>query len=122
MLYNIEPEIQDGQRAFNKTQELFTGTPRITGLKDPIEVSWYGTEISPYRGAFCVVQEGAGYSSLVGEFVRVLPIGAGSASVVVYCLAETPEIDTAIALTRRAFAEIDVLPTSSRRCSVQIVD
>lgn len=105
MIYEIEPEIQDGQRALPKTQELFAGQPRITGLKDPVTIGWYGTEVSPYRGAFCFVREGAGYGSLVGEFVRIT---YRRRSVICYCLGETPEIEQTVAVTRRAFLELAI--------------
>lgn len=112
MLFAIEPEIQDGSRALSKTQELFTGNPKSLRVVQPIVCSWYGTEVDPHRGAFCMVKEGEGLGELVGEFLR---IRYQNRSVTCYCLGESAEIGTEIATTRRAFQELDILSRSGLR-------
>lgn len=96
----IEPEICDGQRAWAKTQELFAGSPVNTLASPAIECGWYSTAQSPYRGAFMMVQEGAGLDDYVGEFLRLT---YKQRSISVYCVGTSALIDTPIAVTRRAF-------------------
>ena len=99
----IEQEIQDGMRALPKTQELFAGTAKTPIVANPIACSWYGTTIDWRRGAFCYMQEEAGFEDFVGEFVRLTK---GDRSVTVYCLGESPEIETTVAVPRRVFLEL----------------
>lgn len=103
----LEPEIQDGLRGFGQTQILFAGSPITSFFTNPLKCGWYGTEVSPYRGAFCMVQEGAGLEDLVGEFLRISY--KGTRKINLYCLGETPKISTPISLTRRAWNEIERL-------------
>lgn len=111
MIFDTEPEIQDGQRAFVTTQDLFAGQPQTIQVANPMDCSWYGTNVDPYRGAFCVVQVGAGLELLVGEFVsfsvarRHPPV-----TIICYCLGERTEIPTPIAVTRRAWMNLEILP------------
>lgn len=96
----LEPEICDGQRSWPKTQELFIGAPINTLATPPLECGWYSTAQSPYRGAFAMVQEGAGLDDYVGEFLRITN---KHRSISVYCVGTSALIDTPIAITRRAF-------------------
>lgn len=114
----LEEEILYGIRGFGATQDLFTGTPLITFLSNPIKCSWYGTEINQNRGAFCLVQEGAELDNLVGEFVRIT---YKQREITLYCLAETPEIDTPIAITRRAWSAIERLSLDEIFAYVQVI-
>lgn len=107
MIPTLEPEIQDGMRGFEKTQELFAGSPTTSFFTNPLRCTWYGTEVSPYHGAFCVVKEGAGLDDLVGEFIRVTY--RGTRKIYLYCVAETPKIPTQLGITRRAWNEIERL-------------
>lgn len=119
MIYSIEPEVQDGLRSFAKTQELFTGVARAPGIINPIDCTWYGAAISPMRGAFCLVQEGAGLEDFVGEFLQV---SYARRSVAVYCLGETPELPVPLGLTQRAFMGISILPVESIRVYTEVVE
>lgn len=103
----LEPEIQDGTRGFGQTQILFDGAPISSFFTNPLRCGWYSTEISPYRGAFCLVKEGAGLENLVGEFLRFTY--KGTRKINLYCLAETSNISTPISMTRRAWNEIERL-------------
>lgn len=109
MIVQLEPEIQDGSRAFPKTQELFVGVGVTPGLPNPNQVSWYGTNISPNVGAFALVREGDGLEDLVGEFLSITR-AENRAAVRVYVLGEYPELETPIAISRRAFLQIELLP------------
>lgn len=102
----LEEEILYGKRAFSKTQELFEGSPVSVFFSNPKKATWYGTDVNPHRGAFCVVKEGEGLEDLVGEFLRILYRGR---TINVYCLEETPDIDQPIALSRRAWNQIERL-------------
>lgn len=119
MLYQIEPEIQDGSRALKKTQELFTGSPKSLRLSQPVTCSWYGTQIDPMRGAFCMVKEGAGLEDLVGEFLRIRYLNR---SVTCYCLGESAEIGSELATTRRAFQQLDILPKAGLRVYYEAIE
>jgi hypothetical protein len=104
---SLELEILHGTRAFPKTQELFEGTPISVFFSNPVQCTWYGSEVSPYRGAFCVVGEGEGLSDLVGEFVQLTY--KQERTITLYCLAETPLIEVPLAISRRAWLEIERL-------------
>jgi hypothetical protein len=115
----IEDEILYASRNFDKTQELFTGAPLTAFFPNPVSCSWYGAETNPHRGAFCMVQEGAGFGDLVGEFVRIQYKQRDP--IVVYCIAESPEITAPIALARRAWNEIEALFRTEIRVYARVI-
>lgn len=102
----LEEEILYAKRSFEKTQELFTGAPTTVFFSNPVACSWYGTEVDPTIGAFCVVKEGEGLGDLVGEFLRFL---YKRRTITLYCLAETPLVSTPMAMTRFSWNHIERL-------------
>lgn len=111
MLYEIEPEIQDGIRCLQKTEVLFNGAAKLPRIYPAsVSMSWYGTSVSPLRGSFCLVKEGIGLEDLVGEFVRV---SFGSTHMNLYCLGQNPSLETDIAIPRGRFLNFALLPTAS---------
>lgn len=109
MINTKEIEILAGSRAFPQAQIEFAGTPVNLYLPNPMPCSWYGTEVDPNRGCFAMVSESEPQlaEQLVGEFLRVSYRGR---AVHVYCIGSTPEIETPLALSRRAFLALDILP------------
>jgi hypothetical protein len=122
MPFSIEPEIQDGQRALPKTQELFEGTGIPPSVPNPNSVGWYGTEISPLRGAFGLVREEDDIGDeFVGQFVKIQHAIHTNKSVTVYIIGEYPDLDAPICITRRAYAEIELLPLTPTNAYIEVI-
>jgi len=115
---DLEPEIREGMRAFPTTQQLFKGAIRNSLATNPVEIGWYGTITERHRGAFAIVRDGEGYDDLIGEFLQV---SWKQRRVYVYCIGSTDEIDTPIALYRRAFLGLERLSVETIRARVDIL-
>lgn len=114
-----EPEIRDGQRAMPQTQILFEGSRVPPDVPNPNDVTWYGTNVSPLRGAFGFVREGDGLEDLVGEFLSVRSAVNRNNAVTVYMLGEYPDLEAPIAIARAAFLRIQLLPLTPASCYVE---
>lgn len=113
-----EPEILDGSRAWPKTQLLFVAPVDPLSKRWETFCSWYDTSISEYEGAFCVIQSGSDMEALVGRHVQ---INYNEKDVYLYCVGGA-ELPTPIAITRRAFMELDALSLDSIEVMVQALE
>lgn len=108
----FEQEILDGRRAFPVTQGLFPATPRDR-VPSVFSVSWAGSDLIGESSAFAVVdQNQAALGDLIGEFLR---LDLDRRSVVVYVLGSR-DLDSDVALTRRAFMALGLLSSPAVQC------
>jgi hypothetical protein len=114
----VEPEIQDGMRAFPTTQTMFQGAPVNTLMRSPLDMSWYDESVDTRRGAFMYVAEGADLDDIVGEFVR---IRYQNQQANVYCLGASSTLSTPIAVNRRVFLVFSRLTIPSISVYPQVI-
>lgn len=112
-----EFEMWYGRLPWPESQEVFSGTPPSLASEATGAAVWHGTQVSPERGAFAVVQVGGKFDSLVGERVRVRPLGIAARSVYLYVL-DAQDIEGDISLTRRAFLQLAPLGDDALECTV----
>lgn len=116
MAAEVELEVQQGQRPFPQTQELFAGPP-ISRVSNMVDVGWYDRSVDPRSPGFCVASLDE-HEDLVGEILRITH---RDRSVYVYCLGQR-DIPTPLAVTRRAFfPQLGLLAESSVSCVVEVV-
>lgn len=117
-----EEEILIARRAFPDSQRLLDGAI-LREAFTRLGVGWHATAVHPERGAFAVVQRGAGLEDLIGEVLRVSLPGSPSAaqrSVVVYCVGSAL-VSSPLSLYRRAFLGLAVLSAEELTCRVDVV-
>lgn len=109
-----EPEVLEARLAFPDGQDALNGVPESAGA-GPYTLSWYGTQVHDERGSFGLVNAIGPLADLVGDRVQIL---YKTHSVRVYVFGST-DLDTDIAITRRAFASIELLAKDSINVRVQ---
>lgn len=117
-----EPEVIDGRLPFPDAQVALDGVGEGVD-PTPYTCSWYGTEVSDERGSFGLVDDDGPLGHLIGDRVRVRYRRSGTGVeryVVVYVFGAT-ELDTDIAITRRAFAAIELLALEEISVQVEVV-
>lgn len=130
MTYLDEPEVIEARRCSSHTQAQWAASERELYLPYMVSCSWYGTAVSPERGSFCLVREGSDFDSdparalhpdgAVGEYLRLST--AEGRSVLVYVLGSTDAIDTPLAVTRRAFMSLGLLPDGTAEVYAGVLD
>ena len=93
------PQILDGSRAWSSAQAAFAGTPALAATYILVDTSWYSTELSPFEGAFCLVDSSGPLTDLIGKTVQVTHRGQ---KIYVYCVGRAG-LATNFALQRAAF-------------------
>ena len=110
-----EPEIILARHAFDAAQASITGVAEAPYGSRTYSCSWYGTSVDPERGSFAVVKESSDLygvqtdpaSGIVGEFIEVEHNGR---TVRAYVIGSDANLDSEIALTRRAYLALEMLP------------
>lgn len=115
-VYDVEPEVFAGRRAFATAQTLLQGVA-LRRLDEFVDVGWYDTSVHPESGCFAVVRDGGPLTDLVGE---ILHVTRGDRSVFAYCVGRRA-VPTDLALYRRAFRAIAILPMEVVATTVEVV-
>ena len=122
-----EPEMLIGRRAFKEAQKLIVGaTAESPYEKRLFTCSWYGTSIDPERGCFAVVKDTSVLyggvdvtQGIVGDYVE---IRYQNKSVRVYVIGSDSTLDADIALSRRAYLALEILPKRPIDVYVSVVN
>lgn len=101
-----EPEILEARRSFPDAQSALDDGVGEKVADGPFALGWYGTSVSRERGAFAVVADRGLLSDLIGDRVRIV---YDTASVVAYVFGGAVFDTCDIAVTRRAFAALELL-------------
>jgi hypothetical protein len=104
-----------GRRGLPGAQGELMGAARLLGY---FSIGWYGTSVSDEIGSFALANPDGPLVDYVGE---VLQVTLQHRTVYVYLLGTSREIESDIALTRRAFLEISLLPLDPIGALVAVV-
>lgn len=113
---------------FQEAQRLLSQTAPISGSPRRAKLGWHHTFLDPETSAFAIVHTGGPLADLVGERLRIsLRDERTTRTVTVYCHREAdlrvegdPLLDD-ISLTRLAFAQLALLPTSQVAAHVEVL-
>ena len=111
-----EPEIIDARKSFLDAQGALGGVA-AERMNDTYVCGWFGTGLVEDRGSFAVVDEAGPLAELIGDRLRVIH---GQRTVVVYCFGST-DLDTDLAIARRAFAAIELLAVEEITVEVEVL-
>jgi hypothetical protein len=111
-----EPEVLDARQCFADAQRSLEGVTeaRIGAFHT---CGWYGTEVNDERGSFALVDEAGPLADLIGDRLR---IRYDRREVYVYCFGST-DLPVDVAITRRAFARLDLLAKDEINVIVEVV-
>lgn len=111
-----EPEVLDARLPFPDAQVALDGVPS-SRLTDFHTCGWYGTTLHDERGAFAMVNETGPLADLIGDRLR---LRYERKSVNVYCFGST-DLPHDIAITRRAFASLELLAVEEIEVLVEVL-
>lgn len=111
-----EPEIVNARLAFADAQGALGGVAEER-LNDTYTCGWFGTSLIDDRGSLAVVNEDGPLADCIGDRLRIIH---GQRSVVVYCFGST-DLDTDLAIARRAFAAIELLAAEELDVELEVL-
>lgn len=109
-----EQEVLDGRLPFAEAQRLLDGSS--DGVMRYRSIGWYGSDFHPDRGFYAIIHQDD--PELVGDRLRLSYKGR---SVCVYAFGSADVGEHEIVITRRAFAELELLSKETISCRVEVL-